>query len=158
MTGEIINWIANIWQTASRGFMASIDGLSALWWVVVWWLLSFLTALFIFHKQKEHDVRSKKIDKALELLWKCAMIKSMVNFDPLGYMMPLLWDSKHKFDDDEIKLLYQEVDTIYFFLFKENSDLYKTTLSKEENDHIKIHIIVTTLKNIEDKLRGFLEL
>lgn len=86
------------------------------------------------------------------------MIKSMVNFDPLGYMMPLLWDSKHKFDDDEIKLLYQEVDTIYFFLFKENSDLYKTTLSKEENDHIKIHIIVTTLKNIEDKLRGFLEL
>lgn len=126
MTWEIINTLSWVWQWAVKSIAASIDTLSALWWVIIWWLISFLSAWFVFKKQKEHDIRIKKIDKSLEVLKISSKVKSILwkmdigswSINPFHLLVEKKWL-------DQFMDLCQDIVYWCFFVLNQDLDLDK---------------------------------
>lgn len=122
MSWEIIGNLSQIWEGAVKWVVASFDVLSALWWVVVWWLLSFLWSLILFKLQRKHDERKVKVEKCLELLYNIDKILNLLILEVASwsYQDPTsnlyIYTNNKKLFDDILDLLWKSK-ILYFYIF-----------------------------------------
>lgn len=158
MFWEIIKILNGTWELAIKSIEPIIYTLSAFWWVIVWWLISFLTSRFIFKKQKEHDIIKIRIEKSLEIIGLISKIQRwiIILIDTKYTLWVSEWaDIYHKYDTNYFLDLLDDLNVLHYFVFGEEiylEDVTKKLINYKPQIDDVILLPMDVIDKIDDEL------